>query len=42
MIYFIVFLTACPPIHGSVVVAGLAIMAIANLLSLAYVFIMGK
>lgn len=39
---FIVFLTACPPLHGSVVIAGLAIMAIAHLLSLAYVFIMGK
>uniref|UniRef100_A0A8C8ANI2 Leukocyte surface antigen CD47 n=1 Tax=Otus sunia TaxID=257818 RepID=A0A8C8ANI2_9STRI len=37
-----IFLTACPPLHGSVVIAGLAIMAIANLLSLAYVFIMGK
>ncbi|NXG04168.1 CD47 protein, partial [Sakesphorus luctuosus] len=31
---------ACPPLHGSVVIAGLAIMAIASLLSLAYVFIM--
>uniref|UniRef100_A0A8C8APW6 Leukocyte surface antigen CD47 n=1 Tax=Otus sunia TaxID=257818 RepID=A0A8C8APW6_9STRI len=31
-----IFLTACPPLHGSVVIAGLAIMAIANLLSLAY------
>ncbi|XP_071417928.1 leukocyte surface antigen CD47 isoform X2 [Pithys albifrons albifrons] len=33
---------ACPPLHGSVLIAGLAIMAIASLLSLAYVFIMGS
>lgn len=39
---FTVFSTACPPLHGSVLIAGLAIMAIANVLSLAYVFIMGK
>ncbi|KAK4829486.1 hypothetical protein QYF61_004976, partial [Mycteria americana] len=32
--------SACPPVHGSVVIAGLAILAIANLLSLTYVFIM--
>ncbi|XP_075371042.1 leukocyte surface antigen CD47 isoform X3 [Mycteria americana] len=34
--------SACPPVHGSVVIAGLAILAIANLLSLTYVFIMGS
>uniref|UniRef100_A0A8C8ANM0 Leukocyte surface antigen CD47 n=1 Tax=Otus sunia TaxID=257818 RepID=A0A8C8ANM0_9STRI len=39
---FALCVSACPPLHGSVVIAGLAIMAIANLLSLAYVFIMGK
>ncbi|XP_009884736.1 PREDICTED: leukocyte surface antigen CD47 [Charadrius vociferus] len=39
---FALCVSACPPIHGSVVVAGLAIMAIASLLSLAYVFIMGS
>ncbi|KAJ7422390.1 Leukocyte surface antigen CD47 [Willisornis vidua] len=33
---------ACPPLHGSVLIAGLAIMAIASLLSLAYVFIMDQ
>ncbi|NWQ94200.1 CD47 protein, partial [Burhinus bistriatus] len=38
---FALCVSACPPIHGSVVIAGLAIMAIANLLSLAYVFVMG-
>ncbi|NXL35292.1 CD47 protein, partial [Glaucidium brasilianum] len=38
---FALCVSACPPLHGSVVIAGLAIMAIANLLSLAYVFIMG-
>ncbi|XP_054059928.1 leukocyte surface antigen CD47 isoform X5 [Rissa tridactyla] len=38
---FALCVSACPPIHGSVVVAGLAILAIANLLSLGYVFIMG-
>uniref|UniRef100_A0A8D0FBR0 Leukocyte surface antigen CD47 n=1 Tax=Strix occidentalis caurina TaxID=311401 RepID=A0A8D0FBR0_STROC len=37
---FALCVSACPPLHGSVVIAGLAIMAIANLLSLAYVFIM--
>ncbi|KAM6418343.1 leukocyte surface antigen CD47 isoform 3-T3 [Pluvialis apricaria] len=42
VIGFALCVSACPPIHGSVVVAGLAIMAIANLLSLAYVFIMGS
>lgn len=36
------FFPACPQLHGSVLIAGLAIMAIASLLSLAYVFIMGK
>lgn len=40
--FFIVFFPACPQLHGSVLIAGLAIMAIASLLSLAYVFIMGK
>ncbi|XP_075024899.1 leukocyte surface antigen CD47 isoform X6 [Calonectris borealis] len=39
---YFMFGIACPPLHGSVVIAGLAIMAIANLLSLAYVFIMGS
>ncbi|XP_074453214.1 leukocyte surface antigen CD47 isoform X7 [Larus michahellis] len=38
---FALCVSACPPIHGSVVIAGLAILAIANLLSLGYVFIMG-
>ncbi|XP_075291464.1 leukocyte surface antigen CD47 isoform X2 [Opisthocomus hoazin] len=39
---FALSVSACPPLHGSVVIAGLAIMAIASLLSLAYVFIMGS
>ncbi|XP_062371406.1 leukocyte surface antigen CD47 isoform X7 [Cinclus cinclus] len=39
---FALCLPACPPLHGSVLIAGLAIMAIASLLSLAYVFIMGS
>ncbi|KAM6094211.1 leukocyte surface antigen CD47 isoform 3-T3 [Chlamydotis macqueenii] len=39
---FALCLSACPQLHGSVVIAGLAIMAIATLLSLAYVFIMGS
>ncbi|KAM9277775.1 leukocyte surface antigen CD47 isoform 1-T1 [Cariama cristata] len=39
---FALCVSACPPLHGSVVIAGLAIMAIANLLSLAYVFVMGS
>uniref|UniRef100_A0A8C0FL67 Leukocyte surface antigen CD47 n=1 Tax=Bubo bubo TaxID=30461 RepID=A0A8C0FL67_BUBBB len=39
---FALCVSACPPLHGSVVIAGLAIMAIASLLSLAYVFIMGS
>ncbi|NWV24389.1 CD47 protein, partial [Origma solitaria] len=38
---FALCVTACPLLHGSVLIAGLAIMAIASLLSLAYVFIMG-
>ncbi|NXD27250.1 CD47 protein, partial [Spelaeornis formosus] len=38
---FALCVPACPPLHGSVLIAGLAIMAIASLLSLAYVFIMG-
>ncbi|NXB54431.1 CD47 protein, partial [Leucopsar rothschildi] len=37
---FALCVPACPPLHGSVLIAGLAIMAIASLLSLAYVFIM--
>ncbi|KAM9247895.1 leukocyte surface antigen CD47 isoform 4-T4 [Leptosomus discolor] len=37
---FALCVSACPPLHGSVVIAGLAILAIASLLSLAYVFIM--
>ncbi|NXP16276.1 CD47 protein, partial [Scytalopus superciliaris] len=37
---FALCVQACPPLHGSVLIAGLAIMAIASLLSLAYVFIM--
>ncbi|NWW49209.1 CD47 protein, partial [Pedionomus torquatus] len=37
---FVLCVSACPPIHGSVIIAGLAILAIANLLSLGYVFIM--
>ncbi|KAM7129769.1 leukocyte surface antigen CD47 isoform 1-T1 [Ciconia maguari] len=39
---FALCVSACPPLHGSVVIAGLAILAIANLLSLTYVFIMGS
>ncbi|KFZ64366.1 Leukocyte surface antigen CD47, partial [Podiceps cristatus] len=38
---FTLCVSACPPLHGSVVIAGLAIMAVGNLLSLVYVFIMG-
>ncbi|NWV82214.1 CD47 protein, partial [Dasyornis broadbenti] len=37
---FALCVPACPPLHGSVLIAGLAVMAIASLLSLAYVFIM--
>ncbi|NXU54236.1 CD47 protein, partial [Turnix velox] len=37
---FALCVSACPPLHGSVIIAGLAILAIANLLSLGYVFIM--
>ncbi|NXF34777.1 CD47 protein, partial [Nyctibius bracteatus] len=37
---FALCVSACPPLHGSVVIAGLAIMAIANFLSLVYMFIM--
>ncbi|NWW05537.1 CD47 protein, partial [Oreocharis arfaki] len=37
---FALCVPACPQSHGSVLIAGLAIMAIASLLSLAYVFIM--
>uniref|UniRef100_A0A8C0V6S5 Leukocyte surface antigen CD47 n=1 Tax=Cyanistes caeruleus TaxID=156563 RepID=A0A8C0V6S5_CYACU len=37
---FALCVPACPPLHGSVLIAGLAIMAIGSLLSLAYVFIM--
>ncbi|XP_039910923.1 leukocyte surface antigen CD47 isoform X2 [Hirundo rustica] len=39
---FALCVPACPPLHGSVLIAGLAIMAIASLLSLAYVFFMGS
>ncbi|XP_051475394.1 leukocyte surface antigen CD47 isoform X2 [Apus apus] len=39
---FALCVSACPPLHGSVVIAGLAIMAIASLLSLADIFIMGS
>ncbi|XP_010181320.1 PREDICTED: leukocyte surface antigen CD47 [Mesitornis unicolor] len=39
---FALCVSACPPLHGSVVIAGLAIMGIATLLSLGYVFIMGS
>lgn len=39
---FALCVPACPPLHGSVLIAGLAIMAIASLLSLAYVIIMGS
>ncbi|XP_066031235.1 leukocyte surface antigen CD47 isoform X4 [Chamaea fasciata] len=34
---FALCVPACPPLHGSVLIAGLAIMAIASLLSLGYV-----
>ncbi|XP_071613779.1 leukocyte surface antigen CD47 isoform X6 [Heliangelus exortis] len=37
---FALCVSACPPLHGSVVIAGLAIMAIASMLSLADIFIM--
>ncbi|NXM33653.1 CD47 protein, partial [Oxyruncus cristatus] len=37
---FALCVPACPPLHGSVLIAGLAIMATASLLSLVYVFIM--
>ncbi|NWT86349.1 CD47 protein, partial [Lanius ludovicianus] len=37
---FALCVPACPQLHGSVLIAGLAIMAIASLLSLAYMFIM--
>ncbi|XP_053924730.1 leukocyte surface antigen CD47 isoform X3 [Cuculus canorus] len=39
---FALSVSACPPLHASVVIAGLAVMAIATLLSLAYVLIMGS
>ncbi|XP_059322641.1 leukocyte surface antigen CD47 isoform X6 [Ammospiza nelsoni] len=39
---FALCVSACPPLHGSVLIAGSAIMAIASLLSLAYVLIMGS
>ncbi|XP_041320014.1 leukocyte surface antigen CD47 isoform X3 [Pyrgilauda ruficollis] len=42
LVGFALCVPACPPLHGSVLIAGLAIMAIASLLSLAYVFIMGS
>ncbi|NXI79629.1 CD47 protein, partial [Rhipidura dahli] len=37
---FALCVPACPQLHGSVLIAGLAVMAFASLLSLAYVFIM--
>ncbi|NXK30445.1 CD47 protein, partial [Piprites chloris] len=37
---FALCVPACPPLHASVLIAGLAIMATASLLSLVYVFIM--
>ncbi|NWX33392.1 CD47 protein, partial [Notiomystis cincta] len=40
LVGFALCVSACPPLHGSVLIAGLAIMAIASVLSLAYVFIM--
>ncbi|XP_027536790.1 leukocyte surface antigen CD47 isoform X11 [Neopelma chrysocephalum] len=39
---FALCVPACPPLHASVLIAGLAIMATASLLSLVYVFIMGS
>ncbi|XP_069724882.1 leukocyte surface antigen CD47 isoform X2 [Phaenicophaeus curvirostris] len=39
---FALSVSACPPLHASVVIAGLAVMAIATLLSLAYVLIKGS
>ncbi|XP_063249885.1 leukocyte surface antigen CD47 isoform X3 [Prinia subflava] len=39
---FALCVPACPPLHGSVLIAGLAIMALASLFSLGYVFIMGS
>uniref|UniRef100_A0A8D2NEI2 Leukocyte surface antigen CD47 n=1 Tax=Zonotrichia albicollis TaxID=44394 RepID=A0A8D2NEI2_ZONAL len=39
---FALCVSACPPLHGSVLIAGSAIMAIASLLSLAYILIMGS
>ncbi|KAM6100376.1 leukocyte surface antigen CD47 isoform 5-T5 [Theristicus caerulescens] len=39
---FALCVSACPPLHGSVVIAGLAITAITNLFSLAYVFFKGS
>ncbi|XP_014802742.1 PREDICTED: leukocyte surface antigen CD47 isoform X7 [Calidris pugnax] len=39
---FVLCVPVCPPIHASVIIAGLAILAIAYLLSLSYVFIMGS
>ncbi|NXT79292.1 CD47 protein, partial [Zapornia atra] len=40
LVGFALSVPACPPLHGSVLISGLAIMAIANLCSLAYVFFM--
>ncbi|NXV70713.1 CD47 protein, partial [Atlantisia rogersi] len=40
LVGFALCVPACPPVHGSVLISGLAIMAIANLCSLAYVFFM--
>uniref|UniRef100_A0A674H6R4 Leukocyte surface antigen CD47 n=1 Tax=Taeniopygia guttata TaxID=59729 RepID=A0A674H6R4_TAEGU len=39
---FALCVSACPPLHVSVLIAGLAIMAFASLCSLVYVFFMGS
>ncbi|XP_053857746.1 leukocyte surface antigen CD47 isoform X1 [Vidua macroura] len=39
---FALCVPACPPLHASVLIAGLAIMAFASLCSLPYVFFMGS
>ncbi|NWR90902.1 CD47 protein, partial [Furnarius figulus] len=40
LVGFALCVPACPPLHGSVLIAGLAIMSIASVLSLVYVLIM--
>ncbi|KAM6292582.1 leukocyte surface antigen CD47 isoform 2-T2 [Porphyrio hochstetteri] len=42
LVGFALCVPACPPVHGSLLISGLAIMAVANLCSLAYVFFMGS